>query len=120
MATLTVEEAQKLVREAVDEFPTRRNPVKDGVCQYDAYGCHCIVGEVLKRAGLPFPQANVSFPGEHQLLYDDALSIYEELITPAAMVWLGRIQRLFDGSQWPREWKVALESAEQLGMFSSV
>lgn len=121
MPTLTLEEAKRHVREAVAEHPTRRNPVFAGVCQYDSplpehVGITCIVGEVLKRAGLPLPSENVNFPDEGYS-WPDVLAVYAESMELDTALWLGRVQGVFDRGMYPEEWADALTAAEKLGVF---
>lgn len=124
---LSTAKAKQLIREAVAEFPERRNPQCDGgSCLYTAEDdptVHCIAGEVIHRAGLPtkflvegkgFSQRDADKAGEWR--------IGREYVNKGYMHWdtvflLGNVQYKFDSATHDgRSWVSALNDCVRSGL----
>lgn len=120
-ATITLDKAKELVRDAVARFPNRVNPTREsgaGSCVYTSASgkTHCIAGQILSDLGLPVPEFEV---------YGDVKDVVEpDWFTDDALDYLLAAQAIFDGGYavryeeprshvGPRKWSTALKLLEK-------
>lgn len=113
--------AQQALVRAVEASPKgKRNPTSGRTCVYDdGKGNHCIVGQVLKDAGLELPAANAAFC---EVSYG---YLERGEITQLAADFLFDCQGVFDGPAeeninstkvpQPRTWRQALAVCRERG-----
>ena len=123
--SFTLEQTQKMVRDAVAAHPNRKNPVEKGsslACMYTSTNgkSHCIAGQVFADAGLPMPEPRAGAIPDIEITMPELRVQF----TDDAWEYLFQAQCIFDGGYvhdledprnhvGPRVWKTALKLLEK-------
>ena len=122
--SFTLEQTEKMVRDAVAAHPNRKNPVEGGsllACMYTSKNgkSHCIAGQVFADAGLPMPSPSAGAIPD----LEESMPELRAAFNADAWEYLFQAQCIFDGGYvhdledprnhvGPRMWKSALKLLE--------